>query len=213
MRNKNLESVSYGYRLPARGDSKLDWLIIALVLLVGFGGVAYVMPSKFQRRLSQLRLEARKQGIFTSSRTIPDLDADPEDRVTSGGKVRQRENLCVVYDLTYPSSTSNPPTWHLVRYKKSQVPIPGWLLRDNNLVGVQLSDASYWATVAEYIADMPKYCRSVISHSSGVSWIGTESKDAVIEDRFLSELTSSLESLRDLNLSINAASENNEDTE
>ena len=180
----------------------MDWLIIALLLLVAFGGVAYVIPSKFQRRVSQLRLEARRQGIFTSSRTIPDLDAEAEDRVTSGGKVRQREDLCVVYDLGYPSSDQDVPQWQLVRYKKSNLPIPGWLLRDNQLRGVELSDTNYWATVAANIAEMPKVCRSVVSHDAGVSWIGIETKEAVVEGSFLGELTSSLESLRDLNLSI-----------
>lgn len=169
---------------------------------MAFGGVAYVLPSKFQRRVSQLRLEARSRGIFTSSRTIPDLDAEAEDRVTSGGKVRQREDLCVVYDLGYPSSVQNPPQWQLVRYKKSNLPIPGWLLRENQLSGVELSDANYWATVAANIADMPNVCRSVVCHDAGVSWIGIETKASVVEGSFLGELTSSLESLRDLNLSI-----------
>ncbi|MCY4096633.1 MAG: hypothetical protein OXG05_16100 [Gammaproteobacteria bacterium] len=184
----------------------MEWLIIALLLLVGFGGVAYVLPSKFQRRVSQLRLEARKQGIFTSSRTIPDLDADAEDRVTSGGKVRQREDLCVVYDLSYRNPPDCPPRWQLVRYKKSQLPIPGWLLRENQLIGVQLSDAAYWGSVAANIAEMPAICRCVVSHDSGVSWIGTESKNAIEEGKFLQDLTASLESLRDLNL---VASESN----
>ena len=180
----------------------MDWLIIAVLLLVGFGGVAYVLPSRIQRRVSQLRLEARKQGIFTSSRTVPDLDADAEDRVTSGGKIRQREDLCVVYDLGYRDPPQHPPRWELVRYGKSQIPIPGWLLREDQLSGVQLSDARYWGSVAANIADMPKLCRCVVSHETGVSWIGTESKNAVEEGRFLKELTESLESLRDLNLAM-----------
>ncbi len=181
----------------------MDWLIIAVLLLVAFGGVAYVIPSKFQRRVSQLRLEARRRGVFTSSSTIPDLDADAEDRVTSGGKVRQRGDLCVVYDLQYSSAPQNPPVWQLMRYKKSQLPIPGWLLRDDQLSGVQLSDASYWGLVAANIADMPRTCKSVVSHEAGVSWIGIESKDSVEKGTFLAELTSSLESLCELNLSIN----------
>lgn len=161
-----------------------------------------MIPSKFQRRVSQLRLEARRQGIFTSSRTIPDLDAEAEDRVTSGGKVRQREDLCVVYDLGYPVSVQNPPQWQLVRYTKSQLPIPGWLLRDDHLSGVQLSDVKYWGSVAANLVDMPRECRSVVSHEAGVSWIGIETKEAVVEGRFLRELTSSLETMRDLNLAI-----------
>lgn len=190
----------------------MDWLIIAVLLLVGFGGVAYVLPSKFQRQVSQLRLEARKQGIFTSSRTIPDLDADAEDRVTSGGKVRQRDDLCVVYDMGYPNSNQNLPMWQLVRYKKSQLPIPGWLLRDDKLSGVQLSNASYWGSVAANIANMPKACKSVVSHEAGVSWIGIESKESVVDGTFLSDLTSALESLRELNISIVVTDSDNEST-
>lgn len=191
----------------------MDWLIIAVLLLVAFGGITYVIPSKFQRRVSQLRLEARRQGIFTSSSTIPDLDADAEDRVTSGGKLRQRGDLCVVYDLQYSGSPQNPPKWQLMRYKKSQLPIPGWLLRDDQLSGVQLSDASYWGTVAANIADMPKVCKSVVSHETGVSWIGIESKDAVVEGTFLADLKASLESLRELNLAIGAKRTDDDENE
>ena len=190
----------------------MDWLIIAVFLLVGFGGIAYVLPSKFQRRVSQLRLEARRQGVFTSSRSIPDLDAEAEDRVTSGGKVRQREDLCVVYDLGYPSSDQNLPLWQLVRYKKSQLPIPGWLLRDDHLSGVQLSNASYWGSVAANIADMPKDCKSVVSHEAGISWIGIESKESVVDGTFLTNLTSALESLRELNLSVGETDSDDEST-
>lgn len=184
-----------------------------LLLLVAFGGVAYVFPSKFQRRVSQLRLEARKQGIFTSSSTIPDLDANAEDRVTSGGKIRQRGDLCVVYELGYSDPPLTPPRWQLVRYKKSQLPIPGWLLRDDELQGVQLLDAAYWGTVAANIADMPKVCRSVLSHEQGVSWIGIESREAVEEGRFLDELTAGLESLRELNLAISLANADDRNTD
>lgn len=190
----------------------MDWLIIAVLLLVAFGGIAYVVPSKFQRRVSQLRLEARRRGIFTSSRTVPDLDAEAEDRVTSGGKVRQREELCVVYDLGYPISVQDPPQWQLVRYKKSQLPIPGWLLRDARLSGVQFSDVTYWEMVAAKFEHMPRDCRSVVSHEAGVSWIGIEAKEAVVDGRFLDEMTSYLESLRDLNLSISEVSAHDENT-
>ena len=178
----------------------MEWLVIAILLLAAFGGIAYVMPSKFQRKVGQLRLEARKQGIQTSARTIPDLDAAPEDRVTSGGKVRQRTDLCVVYELGYVNPPDDPPQWQLVRYKKSQLPIPGWLLRDDELSGVQLSDARYWGSVAEQIADMPKICRSVASSEASVAWIGVESKSTVLDGQFLAELLPPLKALQDLNV-------------
>lgn len=177
----------------------MEWLMIALVLLIAFGGIAYVLPSKFQRRVGQMRLDARKQGLFTSSATIPILDAAAEDRVTSGGKVRKHERLCVVYDLGFEGSPAKPPLWQLIRYQKSQVPIPGWLLRDNQLDGAQLSDAGYWTDVAKAIADMPSGCLSIASKPNGVAWIGTESKDAVMQERFLPEVRSALDELRVLN--------------
>ncbi len=177
-----------------------EWLLIALILAAAFGGIAYVIPTKFQRRVSHLRLSARKQGLIISATTLPDLDAPAEDRVTSGGKKRQREQLAVVYELAYLGPLEHVPTWQLVRYKKSQIPIPGWLLKNNELHGVQLSDAIYWGTVASHIGSMPRHCVSVSSHRGGVNWIGHEEQTAVLEDRFLPTLIAELGKLRALNI-------------
>ena len=186
----------------SRGVRVLEWLLIAVILVIAFGSVSYVLPSKLQRQVGKLRLEARRHGLFTSSTSLPDLDAAAEDRVTSGGKVRKHEKLCVVYDLGFEHSVIDVPVWQLTRYQKSQVPIPGWLLRDNTLDGVQLSNTFYWASVAETIAAMPRACRSVVSHANGVRWIGIEQKDAVLRNSFLPELLSSLTALRHLNVSV-----------
>lgn len=195
----------------ARRLTPLDWLIIALVLVIAFGGVAYAVPSRFQRRVGKMRLEARQHGFTTSLANVPDLDADAEDRVTAGGEVRPRDNFCAVYDKAYLRKLNNPPIWQLDRYKKSQVPIPGWLLRDNALAGVQLSDAGYWGDVAATIADMPPSCRGVASHADGVRWIGLESRDAVLEDRFLPELSNALDALRDMHAEMSVKNDQADD--
>lgn len=191
----------------------MDWLIIALVLIVAFGGVAYALPSKLQRRVGRMRLDARKQGLHTSSMTLPDLDADAEDKVTSGGKVKLREQLCVAYDLNYGGGVKNPPSWQLDRYAKSQLPIPGWLLRNQKHEGVELSDTTYWLAVAESIADMPHSCRAVASHEHGVRWVGIEAKDAVLSDDFLPKLVGALSKLRELNVAKNSINKTEEDSE
>lgn len=178
----------------------MDWLIIGLVLVVAFGGVAYALPSKLQRRVGRMRLDARKQGLHTSAITLPDLDADAEDKVTAGGRVKLREHLCVAYDLSYEGRLKNPPIWQLERYQKSQLPIPGWLLRDQRHEGVDLTDTTYWIGVAERIADMPKSCRSVACHEHGVRWVGTEAKEAVFSNEFLPNLAGALADLRELNV-------------
>lgn len=187
-------------------------MLIAVILLAAFGGIAYVVPSKFQRRVGQLRLNARTHGLFVSSQTIADLDAEPEDKVTSGGKKRVRTYLCVEYSYSFARPIDSAPCWQLVRYKKSELPIPGWLIKDNALVGVQLSDTNYWTDVAATIADMPVLCRSVSVGTHTVSWIGTEGKSAVLEDRFLDQLEASLLNLSKLSAEKAALTDTPEDS-
>lgn len=189
----------------------MEWLLIAGILLAAFGGVAYIIPSKYQRLVGNLRLEARKQGMFISSTTIEDMNVDAEHRVTSGGKARDHRKLCVEFSLPFERKLAHAPIWQLIRYGKSQLPIPGWLLVDNSLIGVQLSDTSYWASIAESIADMPAICRSVRVNGSQVSWIGKESKELVLNDEFLDCLRKSLEELSRLNHEISVANESGEE--
>ena len=188
----------------------MEWLLIAGILLAAFGGVAYIIPSKFQRLVGNLRLEARKQGLFISSTTIEDMDVDAEYRVTSGGKARDHRKLCVEFSLPFERKLEYAPVWQLIRYSKSQLPIPGWLLVDNSLKGAQLSDTSYWASIAESIADMPAFCRSVRVSGSQVTWIGTESKELVLQGEFLVRLRESLEKMSRLNREIAEANERRE---
>ena len=161
-----------------------------------------MIPSKFQRQVGQVRLAARNQGFVTSAVVLPDLDADASERVTAGGKKKDSSKLSTVYLLPFEEKAQNAPIWQLLKSRKSQVPLHGWLLNNDALLNVDLTDQLYWRRVSEVINDMPLLCRSVEVNSRGVSWIGEEDRELVENEQFMAQLADSLFELRQLNLEI-----------
>ena len=149
-------------------------LIIGLVLLAGFGGVFYVLPSKKQRKLSKCRLQARSSGLVVAAVSIPKYDSLPEERVSAGGRRRKPKVLCCSYSLPNYSKDPVVPTWQIRRSTNSVVPIVGWEFADGLPIYVQLSDSQYWLQVGEIIEKLPEYCLALTSESESIAWIGQE---------------------------------------
>ncbi|MYD42821.1 MAG: hypothetical protein F4W90_02900 [Gammaproteobacteria bacterium] len=185
----------------------MDWLIIALLIVVAFGGVAYVLPSKFQREVGKLRLEARQFGFSTSLMNVANLNAEAADRVTAGGKVRFRDNFCAVYHKRYAKKVPHAPLWRLDRYDKGKFPVPAWTLHGDALEGVDLSNAPYWKDVQGLLATMPRTCRAVECNADGISWIGIEAREVVLAGDFLKNLANALDSLAELNVNLSGTDE------
>ena len=57
----------------------MTWLLIILVLVVAFGPVLWLVPSKRDKRLSALRSRARSEGLIVEMRRIPKPNPAPED--------------------------------------------------------------------------------------------------------------------------------------
>ena len=55
----------------------MTWLLIILVLVVAFGPVLWLVPSKRDKRLSALRSRARAEGLIVEMRRIPKPDPAP----------------------------------------------------------------------------------------------------------------------------------------
>ena len=62
------------------------WIIIIVVLLVAFGPVLYLLPTKKDRRLAALRQQARLVGFVVELKPVRKLNPDARDRT---GDVRQ----------------------------------------------------------------------------------------------------------------------------
>ena len=67
----------------------MEWLIVALGLLIAFGGIVYVLPSRVERLRGKARVMARNQGLSVSSTMLTHRDAPAEEKVSAGGKSRK----------------------------------------------------------------------------------------------------------------------------
>ncbi len=94
------------------------WIIIALVLALAFGPVLYLLPTRRDRRLAAMRLEARRQGLSVELKSVRKLDAKPEERVTPAGTARLPVHASVVYALPLRSTLEQVRPWRLLRSER-----------------------------------------------------------------------------------------------
>ena len=102
----------------------MTWLLIILVLVVAFGPVLWLVPSKRDKRLSAMRSRARSEGLIVEMRRIPKPDPAPEERVSAGGKVREPVMECASYGLPLPRALKFLPAWRMVRKAAEDGPDP-----------------------------------------------------------------------------------------
>jgi hypothetical protein len=106
----------------------MTWLLIVLVLVVAFGPVLWLVPSKRDKRLSALRSRARSEGLIVEMRRIPKPNPAAEERVSAGGKVRDPVIECASYGLPLSRGLKYLPGWRLVRKpaEDGPDPFPDW---------------------------------------------------------------------------------------
>ncbi|MEM9624471.1 MAG: hypothetical protein AAF993_22715, partial [Pseudomonadota bacterium] len=77
----------------------MTWLILILVLAMVIGPVMYLVPSARDKRLAELRSQARIAGLGVKLSTLPKLDPSADERVSAGGVIKEAANSCVAYQL------------------------------------------------------------------------------------------------------------------
>ena len=107
------------------------WIIIVVVLLVAFGPVLYLLPTKKDRRLAALRQRARLLGFVVELKPIAKLNPDARDRVTAGGQLRTPRHDSVAYTLGLRSKLEHLRPWRLLRGAGSPAPLDGWVLDED----------------------------------------------------------------------------------
>jgi hypothetical protein len=106
----------------------LTWLIIGIVLLAAFGPIFWLMPSRRDRRLAAMRLTARQEGLSVDIRHIPKTNPTAQDRVSSGGVIRDPVVECAAYALTFAQPLNRLPVWRLLKAQgAADGPRPNWL--------------------------------------------------------------------------------------
>ena len=106
----------------------MTWVIIAVVLLVAFGPVLWLVPSRKDRRLAALRQAARQEGLVVEIKRIPKTNPLPEERVSAGGQVREPVRDCAAYQWLLGSKLKHLPAWRLLLKEGSaDGPWPDWV--------------------------------------------------------------------------------------
>ncbi len=109
----------------------MTWIIISLALVVAFGPMLYLLPTREQRRLAALRGTARRAGLVVELKPVRKLDATAGERVSAGGRVRSPTHKSVAYSLPLPSMPRYVGSWRLLRSATDEwrfddaLPIPG----------------------------------------------------------------------------------------
>ena len=98
----------------------MTWILIAVVLLVAFGPVLWLVPSRKDKRLTALRARGRAEGLVVELRRIPKPDPEPGDRVTAGGRVKTPVLECASYGYTLKRKLRHLPGWRVVRTPESE---------------------------------------------------------------------------------------------
>ena len=153
----------------------MTWLIIGVVLLVAFGPVMWLLPSKRDRRLAALRERARREGLIVELRRLPKLDPTPEERVSAGGKVRDPVVECMAYSLTLPRRLRMLEGWRILRHAGAvddKVPRAGWVV-DPGMFAARPHVARVAQWLEPLLGELPDDVIGVelTAGSAGVYWL------------------------------------------
>ena len=96
-------------------------IIIVGVLIVAFGPILHLLPSKRDRHLAALRTEARRLGLTVELKSVRNPDAAATERVTAGGQLRTPMLACTRYALTLDRMPAQGRPWRLLRSAR------GWI--------------------------------------------------------------------------------------
>ena len=86
-----------------------------LAIVVAAGPILWLLPSKRDKRLAELRAAARRAGLVVEIVAVPKLDADASERVSAGGVARHATIDCAAYRLPLPRPLTAAPHWQLLK--------------------------------------------------------------------------------------------------
>ncbi len=96
-------------------------------MLAAFGPLFWLVPSKRERRLAAMRLQARRDGLTVEMRRFPKLDVAPEERVSAGGQPLTPLRESAVYLHPLAPRLRLLPVWRVLRGSDGLPAWPGWV--------------------------------------------------------------------------------------
>ena len=178
----------------------LAYILISIVFLVVFGGIASVLPSRKARQLGNLRMTARKYGISTSLVYIDDVNASMADRVTASGKKLDPKKRCISWSKPFAEDSPYLPEWITYAIAQEESSEVNWELHETSEESGSLSE-TYWDEVDRIKTILPERCIAIECSPSEVRWLGYEKVTSTI-DEFIQAMVQGLDSLICLNTSI-----------
>lgn len=177
------------------------WILATTAFLMVFGGILLVLPSKHERRVGQMRIDARKSGLQTQGIVVTDVNASAVERVTAGGKIRTPKIRCIAWEKRYSDDYDNIPLWTLYESSKGSAPIQGFIVEPRlNETGLE-HQREYWGRVGRAIDHLPAKLIAIKSSRNSVAWIGQELMDSTPEE-FIDRMSVGLKELSEANTAL-----------
>jgi hypothetical protein len=150
-------------------ETVVVWLVILLLLMIGFGPVYWFRPSARERRIAGMRQRALQRGLQVELAKLRDPDPVPAARVTAGGVVKDAHVECVAYRLADWEAIRAPesellraPTWRIRRTPHEPIgPAAGWAWDMSPASGgdpAVRGDADYWRQARKVLERLPGDC-------------------------------------------------------
>ena len=152
---------------------RLAWIVVALVLALAIGPLLWLLPSKRDKRIGELRAAARRAGLVVETTAVPKIDAAAEEQVSSGGAPRAARLDCAAYRLLLPKPLLGAPSWRLLKAERENRYLAGWTtLRPPRNVPTPSED--YWRRIGDLVDGLPGGCVGVDAGEGAVAWLGVE---------------------------------------
>ncbi len=165
----------------------MAWLWIVLALILAIGPIAYLMPSRRDRRLAKLRMQARLEGGLVELENLPKLNAEAHERVSAGGVPRDPKQPCARYLLAGGKALRGTPELQVLKH-----PDGNW--RRDPAVGAPVADA-WVALLADAAGGFPADALAIALRDRHVSVCWLESHPA--DEATVTALFAALRALRD----------------
>ena len=182
------------------------WVVIALVVALAVGPILWLLPSKRDKRLAELRSAARSAGLVVEIAAVPKLDADAAERVSAGGTARDAKVDCAAYRLPLPRPLPKAPHWQLLKSERENRYLPGWTtLQPPANLPVPAQD--YWQRIGAIIDALPGGCIGVQADARMIAWLGREQLAGDPARTVAENIRAGLEALGQLHDELGAAAE------
>ena len=182
------------------------WIVVGIVVIAAIGPLFWLLPSKRDRLLGELRTLARNAGLVVEVTRVPKIDASAEERVSSGGAAREATIECAAYRLALPKRLPHAPRWLLFKSGRENRYLPGWTTFASP-TGLPATRKAYWQEVGALVDSLPGGCIAVEAAVRHITWYGRERVDGAAAAEVVVAIRDGLTALGELHRALNEVPE------